>query len=131
MQNVPRGYWTCDLCISSLSDFIAKEGRFPTNKDFGSWNNLPSVDAFKKCVGVRPQHYIRTHWQIKRQATWTRERCLSAIRAFVERTGSLPLTREFRRENGLPSQSSFFRAVGMTTSEYLRSLSRDIKGDPS
>lgn len=115
-----RSIWDRESCTQAVDRFILQNGKAPTSSDCYNANGLPRFDIFYKKVGQTVLEYCKQKYpQLPgTPRRWTRESCLQAVDSFIAQNGRTPNYRDHKPGSGLPSPSTFLRAVGQTMDEY-------------
>lgn len=123
--------WTRALVVAAIRAFVREEGRRPNFDDLKHDPRLPSLKVIERIFRRwgNALDAAGVEWRDRHSVPkWTLEGVLAAFRAFFEREGHRPTTREFRTAgSGLPTYGVLQRLLGTT------SLARvcDLAGVPA
>ena len=114
--------WTREKIEKAYAAHVERTGDIPHTKQL-AYAGLPCSAAFKQHMGMNYIEYASKYYPeyLKTSALkrWTREETEEAVNRYIERTGEAPKQKECVK-NGLPSQCTFRRLMGVSYTEYTR-----------
>ncbi len=105
--------WTKDRIIEATDRFMETYGRHPTTEEYGIKYGLPSHNTILAHFGVPAGVYWKRRYPMAARS-WTTDSILQAFERFIQAHGRLPLAKELRPENGLPTSGTVRRRTGAT-----------------
>lgn len=107
--------WDAAKIHRSVELFRIRHQRLPLLKEFKKANNLPTERMFKKICGDGDIYHTLKSWypeyEVKNRKL-AKEDIYSMIDRFIEQNGRIPIAKEYRKENGLPSYQAVKKHCG-------------------
>lgn len=105
--------WTKDRIIEATDRFMEIYGRYPAAAEYGIKYGLPSHNTILAHFGIPAGVYWKRRYPMAARS-WTTDSILQAFERFIQAHGRLPLAKELRPENGLPTSGTVRRHTGAT-----------------
>lgn len=103
--------WTKNSITAATDRFMETYGRYPAAAEYGIKYGLPSHNTILAHFGVPAGVYWKRRYPMVARG-WTTDSILQAFKQFIQAHGRLPLTKELRPENGLPTSGTVIRHTG-------------------
>lgn len=103
--------WTKDSITAATDRFMETYGRYPTSEEYSIKYGLPSRNTILAHFGVPAGVYWKRRYPTAAQS-WTTSSILQAFERFIQEHGRLPVAKELRPENSLPTSGTVRRHTG-------------------
>lgn len=94
--------WTKDRIVEATDHFMETYGRYPAVEEYSMKYGLPTRNTILTHFGVPAGVYWKRRYPMAEQG-WSTEAILRAFDQFIQAHKRLPVPKELKAENGLPS----------------------------